>query len=146
MRPRDPRRWSHAIEGRPEIGASSVSKRTVLVVDDHVAMRMTVRKLLEMEGYDVVGEVGDVASAVDAILRTVPDAVVLDVQLPDGTGFDVLKQISASGVSPRVVLVSSRDASDYGSAIPDSGAVGFLTKEHLSGPGLHALLHPEVIS
>ena len=64
--------------------------------------------------------------------RLHPDLVVLDVQLPDTTGFDVSRQIVGDGLAGRVVLVSSRAAAEYGELIDDSGAVGFITKDELS--------------
>jgi hypothetical protein len=56
------------------------------------------------------------------------------------TGFNVCSHICANGYCPAVVLVSSRDASDYGSLIQQSGARGFIAKAELSGTALADLL------
>ncbi len=110
-----------------------------LVVDDHAGFRTSARFLLEMEGFEVVGEAVDGASAVSAAERLQPDLVLLDVQLPDMRGFEVARTIL--GERPvRIVLVSSRDASDYGDSIAESGAIGFISKGELSGDRLRALL------
>jgi DNA-binding NarL/FixJ family response regulator len=115
--------------------------RTILVVDDHGPYRATARALLEAEGYDVVGEAADGASALDAIERLRPEIVLLDVQLPDTDGFDVASQITAgNGDHPAVILVSSRDSSDFGPLVSRCGALGFVPKAELSGERLQELL------
>ena len=113
---------------------------TALIVDDHEGFRSTVRVLLELEGFEVVGEAGDGASAVATADALRPDVVILDVQLHDATGFDVARELMDRGLARQVVLVSSREASDYGDQITASSAVGFLPKSELSGPALRELL------
>ena len=113
---------------------------TALIVDDHRMFRTSARLLLEAEGYDVVGEAEDGASAVSEAERLRPDVVVLDVQLPDMTGFDIARTLLERRLVGRIVLVSSRHASDYGEQVGESGAVGFIPKDELSGAALHTLL------
>jgi len=114
---------------------------TVLIVDDHESFRATAREVLEAEGFDVVGEAGDGSSGLALAAELEPDVVLLDVQLPDVDGFQVAAQLSArNGSSPAVVLTSSRDASDYGTLIAESGARGFIPKSELTGAGVQALL------
>jgi DNA-binding NarL/FixJ family response regulator len=116
---------------------------TALVVDDHAGFRTSARFLLEMEGFEVVGEAADGASAVEAVEQLRPDLVLLDVQLPDAQGYDVARDILGRGLTPRIVLISSRDESDYGDNVRTSGAVGFLNKAELSGDRLRALLESD---
>ena len=71
--------------------------------------------------------------------RTSPDAVLLDVQLPDRDGFLVARALTAAG-GPAVVLISSREAEDYGRRIQASGARGFILKSRLSAAAFAALL------
>jgi DNA-binding NarL/FixJ family response regulator len=114
---------------------------TVLVVDDHPSFRASARAVLESEGFDVVGEAADGATALAAIAELDPDVVLLDVQLPDMTGFDVCAALaSRNGSGPAVILVSSRDAADYGDLLVASGARGFVPKAELSGEAVSALL------
>lgn len=113
---------------------------TAVVVDDHAGFRTSARFLLEVEGFQVVGEAADGASAIEAVERLRPALVLLDVQLPDGQGYDIARQIFDRGLTPRIVLISSRDESDYGDNVRTSGAVGFLNKAELSGDRLRALL------
>ena len=107
----------------------------MLIVDDHPSFRATARALLESEGWEVVGEAEDAASALAAARPLHPDVVLLDVQLPDGDGFEICESLARDGV-PRVVLVSSRDRSDYGSCVEGCGAVAFIAKAELSGAAL----------
>jgi DNA-binding NarL/FixJ family response regulator len=113
---------------------------TVLIVDDHPTFRSFARALLEDEGFEVVGESEDGASAVGAATALRPDVILLDVQLPDTSGFEVAARLRAEGVPSSIVLVSSRDASDYGDDIVTSGAAGFVAKGELSGSAVRALL------
>jgi len=111
---------------------------TVLIVDDHPSFRATARALLQAEGFDVVGEAEDGASALALVAELRPDVVLLDVQLPDLDGFEVAQRLGADG--PAVVLVSSRDGSDFGPLIERSGARGFIPKAELSGARISSLL------
>jgi len=96
--------------------------------------------LLEAEGYSVVGEAEDGHSALRAVHELHPDVVLLDVQLPDIDGFEVAARLTNGGGGPAVVLVSSRDGSDFGPLVERSGARGFIPKAELSGAALSALL------
>jgi len=115
-----------------------VPKR-VLIVDDHKPFRAVARELLESAGYVVAGEAADAAEALAAVAAESPDAVLLDVQLPDSDGFAVARALAAAG-GPAVVLTSSRDADDYGRRVESSGARGFIPKSKLSVATLAALL------
>jgi DNA-binding NarL/FixJ family response regulator len=113
---------------------------SVLIVDDHPSFRASARALLEAEGFDVIGEASDGESAVQAAGRLHPDVVLLDVQLPDRTGFEVASHLTRNGSTITVVLVSSRDCCDYGTLVEESGASGFVPKGELSGARIAALL------
>ncbi len=113
---------------------------SVLIVDDHPSFRANARALLEAEGFDVVGEAEDGESALSAAARLRPELVLLDVQLPDLDGFEVAARLTNGGGGPAVVLVSSRDGSDFGPLVERSGARGFIPKAELSGAALTALL------
>jgi DNA-binding NarL/FixJ family response regulator len=115
-------------------------ERSVLIVDDHDGFRTQVRALLDAAGYEVVGEAGDGTSGVEEATRLAPDLVLLDVQLPDMSGFDVARRLRERGTEPAIVLISSRDRSDYGSRIERSGADGFISKGDLSARAIRSIL------
>jgi DNA-binding NarL/FixJ family response regulator len=113
---------------------------TVLIVDDHASFRRAARVLLESDGYEVIGEAVDGASALNESRRLRPDVVLLDVGLPDQSGLDLAGELAAEPDPPAVVLVSSRDQSDYGPLIGRSGARGFIAKSRLSATALQELI------
>jgi DNA-binding NarL/FixJ family response regulator len=78
----------------------------------------------------------DGRSALTAIAELCPDVVLLDVQLPDIDGFGVIEQVDGRVDGPIVVLISTRDAADYGARVARSGAAGFISKEDLSARSL----------
>lgn len=112
----------------------------VLIVDDHAEFLTLARAVLEADGFEVVGEASDGAATLAAVDRVRPDVVLLDVQLPDVSGFDIARVLCDQEDGPVVVLISSRDASDYGRRVERSGASGFIPKSRLSGAALAALV------
>ena len=65
----------------------------VLIVDDHPSFRASARRLLEAEGFAVVGEAGDGAEALARAAELDPELILLDVQLPDLDGFEVARRV-----------------------------------------------------
>src|SRR5690348_7422028 len=112
----------------------------VLIVDDHAGFRGVARRLLQEIGHQVVGEAGTGAEALSEARRLQPDLVLLDIQLPDVDGLAVAASLSSQPRPPAVVLVSSRDATDYGPRLDRCGALGFIAKADLSVESLTALL------
>jgi DNA-binding NarL/FixJ family response regulator len=109
----------------------------VLIVDDHAAFRASARRLLELDGFEVVGEAADGAAALEQARALAPELVLLDVALPDASGFDVAERLAGTA---RVVLTSSRDPADLGRRLRRTSALGFVPKDSLSGARLHELL------
>ncbi len=116
------------------------STRRVLVVDDHPSFRSCARALLAAEGFEVVGEAADGATALALADELAPELVLLDIRLPDIDGFEVASRLLARDPELAIVLVSSRDAAEYGALIDASGARGFVPKADLSGAALEKLL------
>ena len=113
---------------------------TVLVVDDHDGFRRYARVFLGASGLDVVGEAADGASAIAESRRLRPSVVLLDVQLPDIDGFEVARRLLAEPDGPAIILISTRDAADYGDRIRASGARGFVTKSRLTASAVLELV------
>src|SRR5258705_6676508 len=124
----------------PRLPSATIqSDMNVLIVDDHPSFRANARAVLEAEGFEVVGEAEDGESALRAAAELMPQLVLLDVQLPDIDGFEVAARLTKGGGGPAVVLVSSRDGSDFGPLVERSGARGFIPKAELSGAALLSL-------
>ena len=113
---------------------------SVLIVDDHPGFRARARALLGSAGYEVVGEAADGESGVRVARDLSPDLVLLDIQLPDITGFEVIRLVHSEPHPPAVVLISSREAEDYGRRIEACGARGFISKSKLSAAAFAALV------
>ena len=109
---------------------------TVLLIDDSEVVRAGLRTLLGTDAaVAIVGEAATVASGVEAAARLRPDLVLLDIRLPDGTGFEACRQILKHAPDTRVLILSSiADDAMVDEAIR-SGANGYLLKE-IDGRGL----------
>jgi DNA-binding NarL/FixJ family response regulator len=103
----------------------------VLVVDDDPRFRELAREVLERRGFRVVGEAGTGAAARSAARRLAPDAVLLDVRLPDDSGFEVCAALTHARRAPAVLLVSATDYGGCGAAAR-CGARGFALKGDLA--------------
>jgi DNA-binding NarL/FixJ family response regulator len=106
----------------------------VLIVDDHAGFRASARRLLEAEGFDVIGEAADGCEALTAARELQPDLVLLDVGLPDCDGRDLAGRLGTNG-GLAVLLISSRDDIEAG-----ADALGFIPKDRLSGAAIRSLL------
>lgn len=105
-----------------------MSRARLLLVEDHPTMRGAVRVILEAEGYEVA-EVGDGASALEAIRSGPPDLVVLDLNIPGVSGAEVLRELRAdpATVAVRVVVATAEGEEGRASAMR-LGADEYLTK------------------
>jgi DNA-binding NarL/FixJ family response regulator len=112
----------------------------VLIVDDHPSFGASARVLLESGGLDVGGEAAAGAQAITEAGRLPPAVVGRDVQRPHIDGFDVAARLTGADDAPTVILVSSRDGSDFGPLVTRSGARGFVPKAELSGDRVQELL------
>ena len=84
----------------------------VLIVDQSGPFRQAARKLLERRGYRVVGEATSAADAFNAVEQLSPDAVLLDVHLPDGSGLDLCELLTGAEHAPNVLLMSGNGMLD----------------------------------
>src|SRR4051812_22253242 len=116
----------------------SNQQRRVVIVDDHPVFRATVRELLERRGFAVVGEADGAQAGLQAVEASAPDAVVLDVQLPDGNGIDVCRMLTEANPALTVLLVSADG--NQGRWASDCGAIDFLPKAQLGSADLVDLL------
>jgi two-component system response regulator EvgA len=110
---------------------------SVLIVDDHEGFRAGARRLLEAGGWEVVGEAADGASGVDAARSLAPDVVLLDLNLPDASGLELVAALAGSA---SVVLTSTHEEEELDELARVSGACGFLPKSDLSGEALAAVV------
>ncbi|GAB3981739.1 response regulator transcription factor [Actinoallomurus acanthiterrae] len=102
----------------------------VVIADDQALVRTGFAMILAAEGIDVVAEVADGAKAVDAVRRTRPDVVLMDIRMPEVDGLEATRRILAAGPdAPRVIILTTFDLDRYVYAALSAGASGFLLKD-----------------
>ncbi|MFI6874990.1 response regulator [Streptomyces sp. NPDC050400] len=109
----------------------------VLLADDQTLVRTGFRMILGADGIDVVAEATNGAEAVDAVRRTRPDVVLMDVRMPEMDGLEATRRILTDAADPpRVIILTTFDLDRYVYAALSAGASGFLLKdvtpEHLT--------------
>ena len=100
----------------------------VLIVDDHAVVRHGLKSALQSHGYLTVVEAGSINEAQAFTAQTNPDAIIVDINLPDGSGFDLVAW--ARRVSPKIaiVILTLNDGKDYVRAAKSAGANAFIVK------------------
>jgi CheY-like chemotaxis protein len=122
--------------------AVGMDRVRVLIVDDDERFRALARHMLGAAGYDVVGTAANGAAAIRALATLRPDAVLLDVQLPDASGIAIARQISEAEGGVRVVLTSTDSALVDDAVLAGSGAAAFVPKDQLAVSMLRSLIEP----
>lgn len=115
---------------------------SVLVVDDDARFRGIAARVLSKQDMIVIGQAATVREAIDLAAALRPDAVLLDVWLPDGNGVTLAGRLAQLPWSPRIVLTSSDPEATTPQAAVDAGAVAFVTKDDLPDASLKRLLAP----
>jgi DNA-binding NarL/FixJ family response regulator len=112
---------------------------SILIVDDERVFRDSVGRLLSLRGFQIAGQAGDGAEAVRLARSLEPNAVLLDVNLPDASGFDVARELARLPARPRVLLTSA-DVDVTEQLVSECGAAGFIHKDELPARDLSSLL------
>jgi response regulator NasT len=103
------------------------SARRVVVAEDEALIRLDLVEMLREAGYDVVGEAGDGAKAVELATELRPDLVVLDVKMPVLDGLSAAEQIGRAGIAPGLILTAFSQA-ELVERARDAGAMAYLVK------------------
>jgi DNA-binding NarL/FixJ family response regulator len=119
----------------------------VLLVDDHELIRQGLARAFERDGsMTVVGQAASVAEALGAWRTLHPDVVVTDLQLPDGTGLDIVRAVRAESVDIGLVMLTMHTGDAQIFAAMEAGASAFLNKEargsEVVGAAAHAAKAP----
>ena len=101
----------------------------LLLADDHRMLRDSLRRSLEEQGFDVVGEAADGAEAVRLAQALEPDVVLMDVSMPDLDGVEATRQISRVVPGSQVVMLTMHADGDVMARAIQAGAVGYLVKD-----------------
>jgi len=101
--------------------------RRIFLVDDHDVVRAGMKSVLD-ESFDIVGEAADVDEAIDGILRTQPEMVVLDVKLPGGSGADVIERVRRTMPEVKFMALTVSSSRDDVVRLMQAGVDGYITK------------------
>ena len=103
---------------------------TVLLIDDHQLIRQGLAGAFEQsDGFEVVGQAGTVDDGIAQARSLAPDVVVTDVQLPDGTGFDIVRALRKERKNIGLVVLTMYAGDEQLFAAMDAGASGFVGKD-----------------
>ena len=102
--------------------------KRVLITDDAVFMRVSLKAMLERNGFEVVGEAENGAIALDKYKILKPDIVTLDITMPIMDGLEALKQIKAFDKNSKVIMISAMGQESIVREAVISGATGFVIK------------------
>jgi DNA-binding NarL/FixJ family response regulator len=117
-----------------------VSTLRVFLLDDHDIVRKGVRALLESEGdIEIVGEASTIADARRLVPELLPRVVVMDTQLPDGSGIDLCRDLRRLSPESRAMVLTSDDTEESIVAAMHAGAVGYVLKQVEAGSLLSAV-------
>ena len=113
-----------------------------LIVDDNQEFLDAARRLLDAEGISVVGTATNGADALRRVAELLPDVTLVDVNLGEENGLDVVRRLAGAidAASSRVVLISTYAEEDLVDFARTGPPVAFLSKTELSGPAIRAVL------
>ena len=100
----------------------------VLIVDDHAVVRHGLKSAIESHGHLVVAEAGSINEAQAFMAQTNPDAIIVDINLPDGSGFDLVAWSRRVSPTTAIVVLTLNEGADYVRAAKSAGANAFIVK------------------
>ncbi|MEO9324623.1 response regulator [Nocardioides sp. C4-1] len=106
---------------------SGPAARTVVIAEDETLIRMDLAEMLTEEGYDVVGQAGDGAKAIELATELRPDLVILDVKMPVLDGIAAAEAIAGKRIAP-VVILTAFSQRELVERARDAGAMAYLVK------------------
>ena len=120
----------------------------MLVIDDHPLVREGVKKSLTAAGFNCVGEAGSLKEAIAMIALHNPDVITVDLNLPDGSGLEIISWARKNSPTIAIIVLSLEDDLDLVSAASQSGAQAFISKsesaEHLVSAIKSVLAQPAI--
>ncbi len=110
------------------------SEIRLVLADDHHLVRRNLRLLLEGEdGIAVVGEAGDLSTAIRHVRGHAPHVLLLDLRMPGGSSIEAIRRLRAEAPETEIVVVTMEDNPVFARQALDAGAVGYVLKDHADG-------------
>jgi two-component system response regulator NreC len=111
----------------------------IVLADDHVLVRQSLRALLEREGFQVVAEASDGQEAVRHAASFQPDIAVMDISMPILNGLNAAREMSRSIPKTKIILLTQHDEGQYISEALDAGVKGYVLKNQVASDLLEAI-------
>jgi DNA-binding NarL/FixJ family response regulator len=117
-----------------------MQKTKILIVDDHHLIREGLKKILQAEQeFEVIGEFSEAGPALLFITHNDVDLLILDINLPDKSGIDVLNEIKEMKTDLKILILSAYPEEQYAERVFRAGAMGYVTKDSASDELLAAV-------
>ena len=100
----------------------------LLIIDDSITTRKIISQFAKTKGHTVVGEAADASEAIEIFQRNRPDAITLDMVMPNIDGVECIQRIMEIDQTVKIVVISALVAQENVSNVMDSGAKGFIQK------------------
>ncbi len=100
-----------------------------IIIDDHPLARIAIRNLLDSNGITVAAELDSGAHAVQTAESMQPDLLIVDVDIPELSGIEVLEQLRKRRYQRTIIIISAKNELFYGKRSADCGANGFVSKK-----------------
>jgi two-component system, NarL family, response regulator NreC len=111
----------------------------VVLADDHVLVRQSLKSLLEREGFHVVGEASDGQEAIRRVESLHPDIAVMDLSMPTLNGVDAARELSRSSPKTKSILLTQHNEDQYVSEALGAGVKGYVLKSQAAGDLVQAI-------
>lgn len=111
----------------------------VVLADDHVLVRQSLKSLLEREGFHVVGEASDGQEAIRRVESLHPDIAVMDLSMPTLNGVDAARELSRSSPKTKSILLTQHNEDQYVSEALEAGVKGYVLKSQAAGDLVQAI-------
>jgi DNA-binding NarL/FixJ family response regulator len=111
----------------------------IVLADDHVLVRQSLRSLLEREGFQVAGEASDGQECVRQVETLHPDIAVMDISMPILNGLDAAREMSRTSPKTKTILLTQHDEGQYISEALEAGVKGYVLKSQVANDLLLAI-------
>ncbi len=113
----------------------------VMIADDHILMREGIKQLLEIDGnIEVIAEAGDGNECLEKLKMNCPDVLLLDINMPEKNGIEVLREIKNENLSIKVLMLTLHNEVEYLIKAVDCGVDGYIMKDSESAELKRAIL------
>jgi len=111
--------------------------RSVLVVDDQAPFRLAARAVLRrLDGFEFAGDASSGLEAIQLVDALRPSLVLMDINMPQMNGIEATRRIVSAHPEVTVILCSTHDPNDLPADVASSGAIAYVSKEHLAADTL----------